>query len=1091
MERVMRAAAAALISALVVAAWPSGAAAAAVRIVSPRHGCPARFERSVRHALVRGAVPVFDPGERAALAKMGRADLACARRLEFRDERTAERYAQWLAGARAGAVLDSNPQATASDTLEPLQWGVRNRGVPQKVAVDDLTSLEVPGVSGLDIGVDRAPPEALEPAKRVVVAVLDTGVDAEHPDLRTQVLRKDTECQALAQYTECLKKEPTPACDQKYARLDTDGNGYPLDCVGWNVTAGRNPVTGIMGNQTTADDAGHGTHVSGVIAAAVNGLGVRGVARNVAILPVKVIKTSPNQPIRPQADDLPPPTEKDLKWRAGFADVIARGMLYALRSGARVINLSLAWPSGVDSVVMRRMVALARARGVLVVAAAGNDSADSRVLPCQYPGVVCVASHGPDGALSHFSNFGTFVDLAAPGLGILSTWPTGKRAVNFTALDGYELKNGTSMAAPFVAGALARLVGAGIAPDEAVARLLVSARPHQAGAIDPVSTARKYTRTGNADLGAAFTVAPQPLILQAEKEIVKLAWDRKATRLAFSFKLRNLWNPATNVRVHGRLLSARAGLETSDWALDGLDAGAVSGFESALLIGDPRVDGRASLELTVEADGASPRTFQIPLEIVVPVTPAFADDGGDGIEALEIVGEALSPRAELRTVGALDGVPTQDYLAIEDQGQERSLQLLAQESLPDGAGSRYRAGAAVKVPAVAGELLLIQRLDRDGDAKSEYVFVYRLPPPEDSPTPKFGFQFYDSSLRALGQLEYDNKVSLLQERYQWAAIRKDKTRELAPAWIGLGMTPPSEKPAFDPWNPSPKDVPQIRFYYLAADGVHSVRAPEGRFFIQLLTPSPRQSARGEVPVLLGKGDSYHLAFETAVIRDGRVEDSRELALARFRMLAGLDNLISVTSLDPGSTWTGTALAGPAARGALRSTLLLAPQSGGELRTVDRTQRPPAVLDSVMQLSGAFVGEKRQALFAQSHYELLYTDLVSGERASTSLDRFSFLPAFIFGRSFFPVVVGSGDGTSSRLPAILIPALLGLTSSDEVVVPEYDGLSGKLLGLTRPARYRFEAAQGCASIGNPVGADERAPTRLVYFCGSKIVRAALQ
>jgi subtilisin family serine protease len=147
--------------------------------------------------------------------------------------------------------------------------------------------------------------------------------------------------------------------------------------------------------------------------------------QNVQILPVKVIASAPTGPVRPQSVDptplpsAPAPTERTLRWAAGFTDLIARGMLYAIRNGAQVANLSMAWPQNADSPLMRQMIALAQARGMIIVASAGNDSTDARVMPCVYPGVICVASHGPDGGFSHFSNYGAFVDIAAPGLSIL------------------------------------------------------------------------------------------------------------------------------------------------------------------------------------------------------------------------------------------------------------------------------------------------------------------------------------------------------------------------------------------------------------------------------------------------------------------------------------------------------------------------------------------------------------------------------------------------------------------------------------------------------------------------------------------------
>jgi len=193
-----------------------------------------------------------------------------------------------------------------------------------------------------------------------------------------------------------------------------------------------------------ADPNGHGTHVAGIIAAAANNqIGVAGLAPDVEILPVQVL----------DADGV------------GDHAAIASGIVWATDNGADIINLSLG--GNEPSEALHTAVQYAHAKGVLLVAAAGNDGSrsNSPMYPAAYDEVLAVAASGPDGTAASFSNSGTYVDLAAPGFAILSTTP-----------DGYDYLSGTSQAAPFVSAAAALLLDSGLSHKAATAALLAGAR---------------------------------------------------------------------------------------------------------------------------------------------------------------------------------------------------------------------------------------------------------------------------------------------------------------------------------------------------------------------------------------------------------------------------------------------------------------------------------------------------------------------------------------------------------------------------------------------------------------------------------------
>jgi subtilisin family serine protease len=231
------------------------------------------------------------------------------------------------------------------------------------------------------------------------------------------------------------------------AVVDTGVDGAHPDLAG-RVTPGGSSLDGaasVTPGTGSLDPNGHGTHVAGIAAAtADNGLGIAGVAPGATVLPVRVLSAS----------------------GSGWSTDVAAGIVFAADQGADVINLSLG--SGSQSTSMANAIDYAHASGVVVLAAAGNSGPTG---PTHYPAAgantVAVASVTSSGAISGFSTWGSFVDLAAPGSSILSTLPGG----------GYGYKSGTSMATPFAAGVAALMLDANPAmtPDQVAARLVGTA----------------------------------------------------------------------------------------------------------------------------------------------------------------------------------------------------------------------------------------------------------------------------------------------------------------------------------------------------------------------------------------------------------------------------------------------------------------------------------------------------------------------------------------------------------------------------------------------------------------------------------------
>lgn len=245
----------------------------------------------------------------------------------------------------------------------------------------------------------------------IIVAVVDTGVDVQHEDLKDVVWINTSEI-------------PNNG-------IDDDQNGYVDDVNGLNTLA-RNENGQATGDITPIHP--HGTHVSGTIAAKQNnGKGIAGIASNVKIMALLTVPSNGD--------------ESDVD--------VAEAFIYAAKNGARIINCSFGKNLNEgQKLIPETLNFIAEKYGVLVIAASGNDSNDidrRLTYPASFPNenLLVVASTTSTGRVSGFSNYGQInVDVAAPGSSILSTVPRNK----------YESMSGTSMATPATVGVAAEIL---------------------------------------------------------------------------------------------------------------------------------------------------------------------------------------------------------------------------------------------------------------------------------------------------------------------------------------------------------------------------------------------------------------------------------------------------------------------------------------------------------------------------------------------------------------------------------------------------------------------------------------------------------
>lgn len=211
------------------------------------------------------------------------------------------------------------------------------------------------------------------------------------------------------------------------AVIDTGVRRTHQDLAG-AVLPGIDLVTGS--GDGSNDQNGHGSHVAGIIAARRNGVGGVGGAPSATILPIRVLDAN----------------------GSGYTSNVAEGIVYAADHGARVVNLSLGGPQASNA--MQDAIRYARSKGVVVMAAAGNygQQGNPTIYPAAYPEATAVAA--VDNRLQHadFSETGAYVDLAAPGVNIVSAWGTSDNA--------YAWASGTSMATPYASAAAALVLAA-------------------------------------------------------------------------------------------------------------------------------------------------------------------------------------------------------------------------------------------------------------------------------------------------------------------------------------------------------------------------------------------------------------------------------------------------------------------------------------------------------------------------------------------------------------------------------------------------------------------------------------------------------
>jgi len=304
--------------------------------------------------------------------------------------------------------------AAPNDPYFNDEWALNNTGQSYPAVIDGQQTTEA-GTADADIDWLEEWEKTDFPTNEVVVAVIDTGVDYYHEELVNQMWINTNEIPRNG--------------------IDDDHNGFIDDYYGYNF---------FDDNYNPMDDNGHGTHCAGTIGAeTANGIGIAGIFPYVKIMAVKF-----------------------LDYRgSGLTSDGVKGIKYAADNGAKVINNS--WGSGGRLQSLNDAINYANEKGCAVISAAGNNSSSDKIFPAAYDFSMAVAATTSKDKIADFSNYGTWISVSAPGKNILSLRAEntdmygliGQPVVHIINTNLY-LADGTSMAAPHVAGAAALLASA-------------------------------------------------------------------------------------------------------------------------------------------------------------------------------------------------------------------------------------------------------------------------------------------------------------------------------------------------------------------------------------------------------------------------------------------------------------------------------------------------------------------------------------------------------------------------------------------------------------------------------------------------------
>lgn len=915
-------------------------------------------------------------------------------------------------------ALSTAYAATPSDPYYPQQWYLHNDGTQEVlIDIDDYHNLHQKGVAGVDIGWAEAQELLANRATSpVTVAVIDSGIDPNHPDLVGRVL--------------------------------PDGFNFLKD--------GSHDLPPVF------DDMGHGTHVSGIIAAnADNKIGITGVTpSSIKILPLRVLsKNFINFSFMGRL----------------ISDYAADAINYAVDHGAKVINMSFGWPKLVDTANARKAVQNAIDKGVLIVAAAGNDRKSEPTYPCDYEGVLCVGAVTNTGALTFFSNMGGITDILAPGDGIVSLYPLQVESRNLR-IQGYENLRGTSQAAPLISGIAATLRS--IYPDISLNEL--KARIFASSSDLPQADAALY---GSARLNRAIEAQPQAVYLPQFKGMDAVSVDEATLSAQGAFTVTNLWSLAQNVKAQILINGKAAGDASADQLASGDRLTVPWKYQFASLEESSQL--HFEMRVSDSSGKAKSFTFELPaVRAAEKISTAQAQPLPPANWIGSNLGKLFSRFTQVQDYPALPRLPAYfQIIGANDQGS--SYQLFDP--------SQSTSLQVLNVPGitVVGKLLpQVIRIDANGDGKLDWLVAGVA---KDKGQLYFQFYFVNSSLQPLwGSVNNSSWRVLIDGRYA-AMLRNYATPgswiksgdKLLPAFVAYGVLP-------DPDNYRPLSQlhfnPDTHLYYLspkASDGKSTgpveleVRAIDSKAFrdqygsvrlLNLVPMSSQEQAKGHLQVLVGNGDN--LDSTTSLLDLRSVSDFSLSPSSAWDSITANGQLMPV--LDAKSTMASAASFSffDEARGTIAWD-----RTGAQ--TLEQTDFEFKKLGNpISGMIGALdLGAKGRFWFLETFFDIAgFYQPRGGDQAQTAtlpIERDSSFPGQTFSEFFNPIVVGTDE---NPIPGVYIDSTI--VRGNRVAVATYDTASNT---MSKPLRYSLQIPNNCVQM-SPIHLTESPSSfALPMFC----------
>lgn len=936
---------------------------------------------------------------------------------------------------------------TRPDKFFNFQWGLQNQGQLIRKLVNNSTEEIVEGKVGSDIRwADSIKKIEQGIVREPLVAVIDMGIDLTHPEIAGRIFKNTIECNEKGEIFD--------------SEEDKDKNGLKGDCMGWNFAAqtmgqARRPI----------DDVGHGTHVSGIIAAEANSEGITGVSSRIKILPIKVTGAIDNSAERKNIQPL--------------TDRVAKGILYATNMGADVINLSMGWTRSMDTKYLNEAIDYALSRNVVIVAAAGNNNNNATIYPCAHYDVICVGAATIDGSLADFSNYGGEVDVLAPGDEIISLIP--ERIIPLQLnLVGFDNMSGTSQATPFVAATAALLRGnfPRMHRDEITRRIVDSADPGVPG---------KYLG-GMINLKGAFEIANIPSVRPSFKSFAVALYDGPTNKFLYPLNIKNFGAEAKDVVIKINSRSSAFNL-SQQVVVPAIRPGEIITVRMEGEVADPEAHNQVQFDVVVEIPGLAAKSFthefriardilrdknitSVPFEFAgaaLPVGTFKEDLARNLINTVEVLGPEV-------------GIP--EYYLPKQTKETNSLDI---KILRPNNGKMKEVAGMISLPA-ATQLMNVLKVDINLDGEMDYL-VRAVACDKDC----------DNAAKASRYIQYSlwskNLKPLLGEKSIWKFLPtmfnvdlksqrflRVETKEFGalalPAFLELGVVPLQQQVlgAFT----KPDSSAARRVYYL-----EPVSNPEGRVelvtrtlstasFISKVRSTVKAQAHDEIQMMFllnQTKEDLKIGRVNAVISVGKgylrqnisaTLGTKDLNLKPFDVsqnLWGYEHLnaLNLETLDVSDSFTGLAS---------RSRLVMFQDA--KSYTYSSHESAETALGTI----ASFRDQENQYTFFQtpSYLVLAHNNDQGTVLSQMKINRFSFLPGVLFNDSFYPVFTKNQEK--------LAPALYVDETDIQSNIVSFTVVDGEK--LISPIRLSAYVPPICKAL-NPVRLENEEGHSLTMLC----------